>query len=215
MSKFKQWLRKIYVNYFMHSLLRRLFTKPTQFCKIYFHGWFNSNRINSFDASLESLHGNFIEIQKGTVIDSLSNIGSYTYVGQNVNITQATIGRYVSIANNVTIGPGEHDLSRCSTSSFFYEKPWEILTQSNCDIESDVWVGVDAIVLRGVRVGFGSVVAANAVVTTDVPEFAVVAGSPARIIRYRFSEQRRRDILASRWWEKDLDEATLIIKKLD
>jgi acetyltransferase-like isoleucine patch superfamily enzyme len=164
--------------------------------------------------SPSSLNGPGIEITRGAHIDPSSRIGAYTYIGNFTYITRSTIGRYVSIANNVSIGQGEHDLSRMSTSSIFYENPWEMLTKGECEICSDAWIGVDAIILRGVRVGFGAVVAANAVVTMDVPNFAIVGGVPAKIIRYRFPEETRQKILASAWWNKDVEEAREIQRKL-
>jgi acetyltransferase-like isoleucine patch superfamily enzyme len=139
----------------------------------------------------------------GSVVDSTTRIGSYTYIGRNSSITRSTIGRYCSIANNVSIGQGEHSTDELSTSSIFYDSPWETLTSRPCTIGSDVWIGVDAIVLRGVTVGFGAIVAANAVVTRDVPEFAIVAGVPARVLRYRFPELVREVILESEWWQLD------------
>ena len=175
-----------------------------------------SNRIYSNKVDPRALlNGHDIEVQEGSRVDGTSRVGSYTYIGSQVSITRSSIGRYVSIANNVSIGQGEHELDRVSTSSLFYDAPWETLTQGDVDIEADAWIGVDAIVLRGVRVGIGAVVAANAVVTKDVPNFAVVAGVPARIIKYRFPEWFQHAVLASRWWELDLVEAKDVLKELD
>lgn len=163
--------------------------------------------VRSSHVSPASLHGNHIEILRGTHIDATSEIGSYTYIGCYTYITRSRVGRYVSIANNVSIGQGEHDLSRISTSSIFYDSPWSVLTAGECEICSDAWIGVDAVILRGVRVGIGAVVAANAVVTKDVPDYAIVGGIPARVIRYRFPEDVRRRLLESRWWEQEKSEA--------
>lgn len=156
-----------------------------------------------------------IEVLHGASIDATSTIGSYTYIGCNTHITKSTIGRYCSIANNVSIGQGEHSLDHISTSSKFYSSPWETLTTGDCEISSDVWIGVDAVILRGVRIGTGAVIAANAVVTKDVPAFAIVGGVPARLIRYRFSEEKQRNILASRWWEKERETAAAVIRQLE
>ena len=89
-----------------------------------------------------------------------------------------------------------------------------ILTVGKCNIGNDVWIGVDAIILRGVTISNGAVVAANAVVTHDVPEFAVVAGVPAKIIKYRFPESVRDKIIKSQWWNGDFEQANHIQKKL-
>lgn len=72
-------------------------------------------------------------------------------------------------------------------------------------IGNDVWIGHGAIILPGVAIGDGAVVGAGAVVTKDVPPYAIVGGSPARLIRYRFSQDVISKLLAIRWWEWDDD----------
>jgi len=87
-----------------------------------------------------------------------SRIGAHSYLGRNCVVSKAVIGRYVSIADNVSIGNGEHDITRISTSSLFYDDPYAELTRGKCEIGSDVWIGVDAIIRRGVHVGLGAVI---------------------------------------------------------
>ncbi len=147
-------------------------------------------------------------------IDEFSVVGNNTFIGKNVAITKTQIGNYCSIAPGALIGMGEHDLSEVSTSSLFYENAYDKLTEKECIVEHDVWIGANAIVLRGVKIGIGAVVGAGAVVTKDVPAFAVVVGAPAKIIKFRFDPEKQEIILSSKWWEKNKDEAKIILKDL-
>ncbi len=195
----------MYVIMFFINFIGLLWVRLTRGC-----------HIRSIEVSYKALKGSCgIQTLNQVSVDATSKIGSYTYLGSRTNITKSNIGRYCSIANNVSIGQGEHDLSRISTCSLFYESPWDTLTEGSCVIASDVWIGVDAVILRGVSIGFGAVIAANAVVTKDVPAFAIVGGVPARLIRYRFSEQKQHEVLATGWWEKDVDEAKSLLKLLE
>ncbi|PCH99055.1 MAG: chloramphenicol acetyltransferase [Rhodobacteraceae bacterium] len=153
--------------------------------------------------------GRYSQVSKDTVI------GDHTYIGRHCSIGKTHIGRYVSIANNVSIGNGEHSLQRISTNSVFYEDAYAELTQGDCIIEADAWIAVDAIIRRGVTIGIGAVVGANSFVNSDVPAFAIVVGSPARIIGYRFDEQKRAAILASLWWDQEPDDAKETIDALE
>lgn len=171
--------------------------------------------IHSDEISIKTNLGSNIEIGKNTFVDRNCSIGSYTYIGKNCNITKATIGRYCSIANNVSIGQGEHDLTKISTSSVFYESSYDELTKKECVIGNDVWIGTDSVVLRDVKVGDGAVIGANSVVTKDVPPFAIVVGSPAKVIRYRFHDKKIKKIIESVWFKYNIEEAKKIIKELE
>lgn len=173
------------------------------------------NSIHSRNVCIDSIKGNGIEVMDRTFIDADSEIHSFTYIGLNCFITKAKIGRFTSIANNVSIGMGEHQLDRISTSSIFYENPYEELTAKECIIGNDVWIGVDSIIRRGVTIGNGAVIGANSVVTNDVPDFAIAVGSPARVIRYRFNPEKIAAIYETKWWEKELNQAKELIKSIE
>lgn len=155
------------------------------------------------------------EIHESVSLDLKSRIGKNCYVGSRCSISKTDIGNYVSIANNVSIGQGEHLLDEISTSSLFYTRPLETLTMKPCSIGHDVWIGVDAVVLRGVHIGNGAVIGANSVVTKDVPPFAIVVGSPAKVIKYRFNEDKIKEINDAKWWDEELDEAREIINRIN
>lgn len=156
-----------------------------------------------------------VVVGDGSRISGDTVIGRYTYVGRNCTITRTRIGRYVSIANNVSIGNGEHDIGRVSTSSLFYGDAYSELTKGECVIESDAWIGVDAIIRRGVRIGVGAVVGANSFVNRDVPDYAIAVGSPARIVGHRFDADTRSRLLASRWWELEETAAREVVSELE
>lgn len=130
-----------------------------------------------------------------------------------------TVGRYCSIAPDVIVGDGEHPIAFLSTHPFQYQRnmysafsdefvgfertpmPEDILAKGAPEIGNDVWIGSGAIILRGVKIGDGAVVAGGAVVTRDVPPYAIVGGVPARIIRHRFSRKTIARLLEIQWWD--------------
>ena len=135
-------------------------------------------------------------------------IGYRTYINPYTLIRPWTdIGRYCSIGRRCSLAPGEHPLHQLSTHPFARElsnaplPPGEQVPPEHLIIGNDVWIGDGAVVMRGVTVGDGAVVAANAVVTKDVPPYAVVGGVPARIIKFRHSPEIIEDLLSIRWWD--------------
>jgi len=142
-------------------------------------------------------------------------IGMYSYGGcfNPIRIGAHTkIGRYCSFAGGVWRFNANHPTSCKSMHPYFYSLAFgyvqeELITRSELVIGNDVWVGQNAIILPNVqRIGDGAVIGAGAVVTKDVPDFAIVVGNPAKIIKYRFSEEMQRKIKASKWWDKDITE---------
>lgn len=148
---------------------------------------------------------------------SNSQIGRFSYIANNTKINHTSIGSFCSIGPNCQIGVGIHPSSIfVSTSPVFYS------TLHQCNISfvkknffqetkkiiigNDVWIGTNTIILDGVHIGDGAIVGANSVVTKDIPDYAIVVGSPARIIKYRFSEKNISIIKNSFWWEWDIEE---------
>lgn len=155
--------------------------------------------------------------KKNVLIDEGSTIGNYNYLGENVKVSSTVIGNYCSIAPNSILGPGDHNLNNISTCVSVMEKTGISvdLVRKNCAIGNDVWIGANVIVLRGVKIGNGAVLAAGCVVNRDVPDYAVVGGVPAKILKYRFDEKTIEDINASRWFEEEeINNAARIIRDL-
>ena len=115
------------------------------------------------------------------------------------------IGRYCSIGSGVTIGTGHHDMNLLSTSSWFDSGVPPSVARAEegvlVRIKHDVWIGDEAIIMSGVTVGTGAVIGAGAVVTKDVPDYAVVVGVPAKVLKLRFEQEIIDRLLATRWWE--------------
>ena len=76
----------------------------------------------------------------------------------------------------------------------------------NVVIKNDVWIGLNSTILEGVTIGNGAIIGACSVVAKDVPDYAVVVGNPAKIIRYRFSKDQIHKLINLRWWELDREE---------
>jgi acetyltransferase-like isoleucine patch superfamily enzyme len=122
------------------------------------------------------------------------------------------IGRYCSFSQTAVVLNRNHGMEFISTTPYLYNSRLGMvegdgLEYEPCEIGDDVWVGHNAIITPSVhRIGRGAVIAAGAVVTKDVPAYAVVAGSPAKVLRLRFSPDVIAAIEATRWWEWDLAE---------
>lgn len=137
-------------------------------------------------------------------------MGRYSYMGKNNSITNTSIGSFCSIASYCAIGGGAHPLNMVSTSPVFYEgkngfnkhfSKIPVGLNRKVIIGNDVWIGEAVFINDGLKVGTGSVIGAHSVVTKDVPPYAIVAGAPAKIIRYRFDDQTIQKLLSSKWWE--------------
>jgi chloramphenicol O-acetyltransferase type B len=145
-----------------------------------------------------------------------STINKYSYIGRRSIIQNVDIGSFCSIANDVIIGLGSHPVDFFTTSPVFYksinifkksyiEEDLEYTEYKRIRIGNDVWVGARVVVLDGVEIGDGAVVAANAVVTCDVEPYSIVGGVPARLIRKRFSDTKIERLLSTRWWEMPIE----------
>jgi len=155
-----------------------------------------------------------VQIKEGAEVIRCT-IGAYSYVSEDCILQHATVGRFCSIARSVLIGLGEHPLGEnASTSPWFYSRQGSFAGRAEhfdgfCEnpvtvIGSDVWIGAGAILKAGIRVGDGAVIGAGAVVTKDVPGYAIVVGIPAKILRYRFADDVIADLTRLQWWNLEL-----------
>lgn len=142
-------------------------------------------------------------------------IGLYTHGGCFVPgqmDKHTTSGRYCSVARGVRAMNRNHPMHFKSTHAFFFKPRLgfcaeDRIAHTPLDVGNDVWIGAHALILPHVRkIGNGAVVAAGAVVNKDVPPYAVVVGNPARVVRFRFPKDVIEQLLASRWWEKPIEE---------
>lgn len=130
-------------------------------------------------------------------------VGKYTYGEICASLPNSSneliIGNFCSIADNVEFLLGaDHPINLISTypfKSMILKNGIDAITKGNIEIEDDVWIGNDSIILSGVRIGQGAVVAAGAVVTKDVPPYAIVGGVPAKVIKYRFEPEMIEELL--------------------
>lgn len=154
--------------------------------------------------------GRGVKIYSGSQVVE-SSIGDFSYCGYDNLIVKTNIGKFCSIASNVTIGAAEHPMEWISTSPLFEKVKnsgtslrfanEELPPIKTTNIGNDVWIGERVMIKQGVTIGNGAVIGSMAMVTKDVPPYAIVAGVPARIIRYRFDESTIAALEESKWWD--------------
>lgn len=150
------------------------------------------------------------QIGKGVLIQD-SKIGRFVHIGPDCIINNAEVGQYSSIAPHVQIGGLEHPYWEFSTSTFLSDKS----IREKTIVGNDVWIGASAIIKSGIILGDGSVIGANSFVNKDVPPYAIVVGSPAKIVKYRFPDDTIKALEKSCYWKLDPEEAKKELKKID
>lgn len=163
------------------------------------------------------------KLSRGAKIEN-GCLGYASYLGMYSDLSGCKVGKFSSIAQNVKIIVGRHPVKGfVSTYPAFYStkfgggEEWTFVKQTKfeeyewtddqrkfyAEIGNDVWIGADVSLLQGCVIHDGAVVATGAVVTKDVPPYAVVGGVPAHVIGYRFTEEERSYLLKTKWWELD------------
>jgi len=160
----------------------------------------------------EATIGRCCEVLGDTAIEH-TELGDYSYLGPGCMVADAEIGRFCAIAAQVRIGAPNHPLDRPSQHRFTYcpeyytadaQRDHTFFRRRRADrvvIGNDVWIGHAVIVMPGVKVGDGAVLAAGAVVTRDVAPYTIVGGVPAKQIRERFNRAIAAQLSAIAWWD--------------
>lgn len=175
-----------------------------------------SPRVHGSAAVRNATLGRFTEL-KERVRFCDSTLGDYSYIERHSEAIYATIGKFCAIAPDVRINALNHPMERISQHKITY-RPNEYFAHARLDkafreerrratveIGHDVWIGHGAIILPGVRIGHGAVVAAGAVVAKDVEAHAIVAGVPAKFVKWRFPPEISTRIISLSWWDWDDD----------
>lgn len=169
-------------------------------------------RIDPTSQVTDSRLGRYVEIQRDSVVTD-STIGDYSYGAGWNQIVHSDVGKFANIASFVRLNPGNHPQWRASQHHFMYraadyfddaEHETEFFAwraAQRVRIGHDAWLGHAAVVLPGVSVGHGAIVAAGAVVAKDVPPYVIVGGVPAKPIRRRHPEALAERLVALAWWD--------------
>lgn len=178
-------------------------------------------KLNVLSGFYNKISGKAIKIYKPFNIINTA-IGDGTYIAKNSDISMATIGKYCSIGPNFTCGYGIHPTNGISTNPCFYSTYKQngmsfctknkITERKEINIGNDVFIGMNVTILDGVTIGDGAVIAAGAVVVKDVEPYSIVGGVPAKHIKYRFSKDTIKKLLAIQWWNWDREKLKSVEK---
>ena len=152
------------------------------------------------------------------------SVGMYSYgscFSRDFNLGGAVeIGNYCSVAENVRYFGANHPVESLSTSPLFYNRSFgfdvQDIDRHTLFIENDVWIGYGTIIVSGCKkIGQGAIIGAGSIVTQNVPPYAIVAGNPAKIVRYRFSDETINEIEKSKWWEQEPEQVLRYYRKFE
>ena len=155
----------------------------------------------------------------------LVKVGKYTYGVLNVKSWGTKgeglkIGNYVSIGPNVTFALGGNHYTNTITTfpfkvKYFGEREPEALTKGKIIVEDDVWIGMDVLILSGVKIGKGAIIGAGAVVAKDIPAYAIAVGNPCKVVKYRFSQEIIKKIEKFKFLEYNFSNKELLYQEIN
>ena len=198
----------------------------TRIIKLLYLAWRNRGKLKVHFSCNVGFHSTFEganQLREGVLFSG--SMGYGTYIAPNSMIA-GKIGRFTSIGSDVKIIQGRHPYTYpyVSTSPMFFSaEKSELQTgvtfateqrfveelyaddeKSLVVIGSDCWIGSDVKIIEGVNIGDGAMVLAGAIVTKDVPPYAIVGGVPAKILKYRYDEETIKFLLNIKWWDRDI-----------
>ena len=156
--------------------------------------------------------GSYNEIGKHSFLENVE-LGDYSYLMEFCYLQNVEVGKFANIAAMVRIGPTDHPMERPTMHHFTYRRRLygfdkvddeEFFAQRAARITrigNDTWIGHGAIIMPGITIGDGAVVGSGAIVTKDVPPYTIVVGSPAKILRRRFSPELEDKYASIKWWD--------------
>lgn len=148
------------------------------------------------DNRREVLAEDHVHLDNCNIIGNVK-VGFRSYANESL-LRNVTIGRFCSIGRRCSIGAAKHDLTALTTHPIGASVGF--ISDISTNIGSDVWIGDNVIILAGVTIGHGAVVAAGSVVNKDVAPYSIVGGVPSRVIRSRFSGEEVDILIKSEWW---------------
>jgi acetyltransferase-like isoleucine patch superfamily enzyme len=199
---------RLKINNLIRQIFKKVLIKIIPESKFLFNN--NSYLNDVFDR--ENVYTTKVKLNRPYSIHH-TNIGDYTYISSNSNISFTEIGKYCSIGPNLFCGAGIHPLNGISTSPMFYstmlQNGFSLSISNKIDerkkiiIGNDVFIGANVTILDGVEIGDGAVIGAGSVVSKNIPPFSIAVGSPIRIIRKRFEDKIINELVNIKWWNWD------------